>query len=267
MDNKENLLSFLPLIKNLEIRHFTESILDAVPDVFWTIPSSKSHHPDDERGPEGNVIHSERVVKLVRVMAEGTQLSSDEIDCLTSAAMIHDGCRRGLFGNNEYTVPDHPSLIRQLASNHSITCGYDADIFSLIERHMGKWGEQPYWPEITPATILHMADMVSAHAEEVWPIQGKLKPTWEGSSPFQEIDISLEQMQLAEELARDNEYWQAACSFMKGLRNRKLSSLTDKQLNWLNNIRESLDKELDKQDNIAPESNYQNDNLNDDIPF
>jgi len=257
MSNKENLLSFLLLIKNPEIRHFTEDMLGVMPSVFWTARASKGHHPEDERGIEGNIVHSERVVKIVRVMAEGTRISPDELDCLTSAALLHDGCRHGLYGTENTTVNNHPSLIRELASNHGINCAYAVEIFALIERHMGKWGTPEYWPEITPSAMLHMADMISAHAEQIWPIGGDLKPSWTGSTPFQEIGINEEEMQLLEELAEDIDYWKSACSFVKSLRNRKFSSLTDKQRNWLDSIKSSLEDELDKQSDIGP----------DDIPF
>ncbi len=250
MSNKENLLGFLSLIKNPEIRDFTSRLLDVVPEVFWTARASKSHHPEDERGPEGNVIHAERVTKLVRIMAEGTQLTSDEVDCLTSAAILHDGCRYDLDGKAEYTVENHPSLIRKLASNHSIDCSYTSDIFVLIERHMGRWGDPVYWPDITASAIMHVADVISARAEQVWPIGETIKSDWVGATPFKEIGMNEEKMGLLKELAGDNDYWSSASRFIEQVSSRKLSSLTDRQRDWLSNIEASLSDELNKREGV-----------------
>ncbi len=248
MSNKENLLSFIPLIANPEIRDFTKKLLDVVPEVYWTAKASRGHHPEDERGPEGNIIHSERVVKLVRVMSEGCRMVPIDVDIITSAAILHDGCRYDLSGTAEYTVPNHPSLIRKLANNHSIDCAYAVDIFILIERHSGRWGDPVYWPEITPSAMLHMADLVSAHAEQVWPIGETVKPTWVGATPFMEIGMTEDKMRLFEELAEDNDYWKSSLRFIRQMSSRKLSSLTEKQRDWLENIEASLGVELSKRE-------------------
>lgn len=246
MSNKDNLLSFVSLIKNSEIRDFTTEMLGVLPDVYWTAKASKGHHPEDERGSEGNIIHSERVTKLVRIIAECTELNSNEVDCITSAAILHDGCRYDMDGQAEYTVPDHPFQIRELAGLHSIDCTFAGHIFILIERHTGRWGDPIYWPEITPSTILHIADVISAHAEQVWPIGDIIKPEWVGSTPFQEIGMDVEKLDLMKELAVDNAYWKSSLGFFKQVASRKLSSLTDKQRTWLFSIEASLSDELNK---------------------
>ncbi len=267
MNNKENLMGFVSLIVNPGIRDFTEQILDVVPEVFWTARASKDHHPEDERGSEGNVIHTERVVKIVRIMSDSCQLTPDEIDVLTSAAILHDAGRYGPFGTEEYTVPDHPSLIRGIAGNHVISCAHDADIFSLIERHSGRWGDPVYWPQVTPAAMLHLADTISAHAEQIWPIGETLKSDWVGATPFQEIGMTKEKMQLLRELGPDSDYWKSALGFINQITSRKLSSLTNKQKNWLRNIEAGLSEELNKREEEYHNGVNSDDLEPEDMPF
>ncbi len=183
-------------------------------------------------------------------MTEFTQMNFDVIDCVTSAAILHDGGRYGLYGKAEYTVDDHPAVIRELALIHSIDCTHASHIFMLIERHTGKWGTTAYWPEITSSAILHIADVISAHAEQVWPIGDIIKPEWVGSTPFQEIGMDDDKLELMKELAEDNNYWKGSLGFFRQVASRKLSSLTDKQRDWLYSIEASLSKELSKREGV-----------------
>lgn len=261
MNNKEELLGLVGLINNVEIANFTRKLLDAAPNTFWTAKASRNHHPLDEKGNGGNLLHTVRVVKLVRIMAEGCQLDQIDVDILTSAAILHDICRYGLTGTEDFTTADHPQLVRELARINKVSCPRSVDVFVLIERHMGKWGDKPYNPEITPSAILHMADVVSARAEQVWGGDKLPEAAWVGDTPFKGIGMTKDKMELLKELADDNEYWKSTLKFINQISSRKLSSLTDRQRDWLSNIIASLDVELDRQ---APKEVFDESN---EIPF
>jgi len=246
MSKKEELYDLVNLIVDDGIRDFTEHMLDVAPASFWTAKASLNHHPEDERGNEGNLIHTIRVAKLVCIMAEGCNLTSIELDVLLSAAILHDPCRYGKDGTEEYTNPEHPQLVRELAVHYSIGCEYSVDIFTLIERHMGKWGKVPYNPEVTPSALLHLADMVSANAEQVWPIGEEPKASWVGATPFKEVGMTQDKIELMKELAEDSEYWASALKFFNSVASRKLTSLTVRQRDWLFSIEASLSDELNK---------------------
>lgn len=262
MNRKEELYDLVNLIADPYIKDFTEHMLEVVPDTFWTAKASLNHHPEDERGDEGNLIHTIRVAKIVRIMAEGCNLTSIELDVLLSGAILHDPCRYDKDGTADYTIPEHPLLVRELAEDYSIECEYSVDIFTLIERHMGKWGKVPYNPEVTPSALLHLADMISANAELVWPIGEEPKASWVGATPFKEIGLTPEKMELMGELAEDNEYWASAKGFVESVSSRRYSSLTEKQKDWLDRIEDSLGDELAKR---AGESIH--DIEPEDIPF
>lgn len=70
--------------------------------------------------------------------------------------------------------------------------------------------------------------------------------TWIGDIPFKELGMDEDKMNLLTELAKDNDYWRKAFSFVDQVRDREYSSLSDKQQDWLSNIVASLGVELNK---------------------
>ncbi len=70
--------------------------------------------------------------------------------------------------------------------------------------------------------------------------------SWIGKAPFQEIGMNEDKIELLKELARDGGYWSDANSFVLSISNRKLSSLSEKQRDWLYDISASLSVELDR---------------------
>lgn len=233
-------------ISDDEIRRFTEQMLVAFPSAFWTNRASRNHHPPDERGTGGNLLHSVRVVKLVRILAETCKTGQLGVDILTSAASMHDGCRYGLDGAAGYTIEEHPHLIRKLAMAKGITCKYSDAIFTIIENHMGIWGDPQFLPDLTPSAILCVADTISARAEQVWGEEKIPEINWAGGVPFQDIGMTEEKMDLMGELAETNDYWETSNKFVNSMSSRRIESLTEKQQSWLHRISDSLDEELDK---------------------
>lgn len=246
MSNREDLMYLVSLIATDEIREFTKGMLGVVPGTFWTAKASRSHHPADERGDEGNLLHTVRVARLCVIMGECCQLGQLDADIVLSAAILHDPCRYGLDGMAEYSVEEHPMLVRELANIHNISCIYDDDIFKHIERHMGIWGITSYLPDMSPYAILHIADVLSARSEEVWGVARLEVPEWHGGVPFKDLGMTSEMMDLLPELAENNDYWAAVSRFIRQVSSRKLSSLTVNQRNWLSDIVAQLSVELDR---------------------
>jgi len=171
-DLKLELSMHVQSISSEEIRLFTAALLDRVSVVVWKRRASRVHHPVDERGPWGNLLHTLRVVRLVKLISDCCDFGPSINDVLISAALLHDICRFGLDDSAASTVPEHPFLVRKLAESIQLPeCKYSDLIFSFVESHMGKWGEPPMHSLISPYTALHLADAISAHAEEVWKIE------------------------------------------------------------------------------------------------
>ena len=166
--HKQELLGLVYLIKTDSIREFTLRMLDVAPQAFWENRASRRHHPPDERGEYGTVIHTTRVLKLVRHINEVCNSDPLESSALESAASIHDLTKNGLNWEKDHSVEDHPFLVRKLAETYSVTCPYVDMIFGLVESHMGKWGDPPYVPKLPMKAVLHLADSISAEAGQIW---------------------------------------------------------------------------------------------------
>jgi len=84
------------------IRDFTIEMMKVAPPSFRTAKASKHHHPPDEREVGGNALHTLRVVKLVKLMADSCNFDRTTTDISISAAIIHDMCRYGLNDEDEF---------------------------------------------------------------------------------------------------------------------------------------------------------------------
>ena len=220
--------------------------MKVAPPSFRTARASKVHHPPDEREAGGNSLHTLRVVKLVRLLADSCDFDKTTTDISISAAIIHDICRYGLNDECEVTPKDHALAPRKLAEKHSITCDHADRIFDLAEHHMGRWGPYPYAPQASPSDVLHFADTVSAHANEVWEQLGASSTSWVGSVPFSDKGMTQDYVTLMEKLAEDNDYWKTALSFIRSSSSSKWNSLSLKQQDWIQGIIASLVVELNK---------------------
>lgn len=228
------------------IRDFTIEMMKVAPPSFRAARASRAHHPPDEREASGNALHTLRVVKLVRLLADACNFDRVTTDISISAAIIHDMCRYGLNDEDEASSKGHPLIPRKLAERHSITCDHADVIFDVAEYHMGRWGPYPYVPQVTPDSVLHLADTISAHANEVWEQLGASGTSWVGGVPFSDKGMTQDLVTLMEELAEDNDYWKTALSFIRSSSSRRWGTLSAKQQNWVMDIIASLEVELNR---------------------
>jgi len=87
--------------------------VEAVPKYFWVARSSESHHPNDERGLGGLVLHTKRVYTAYR-MLEPTYRAMSVIDeyeanCARAAVLLHDAFKYGQYPE-EIQNGDEPDL-------------------------------------------------------------------------------------------------------------------------------------------------------------
>lgn len=154
-------------IEDIDVMEFTLHLLLVAPASFWTKPASRRHHPEDERGECGNLIHTIRVTKAALILCDIPDITGISRDMVASAALLHDTCRYGLDGESDRSVPEHAQLVRKLAQRHEVTCKYAEPIFKMVEGHMGRWGVSAYIPRIDAVSIIHIADCVCARISEV----------------------------------------------------------------------------------------------------
>ena len=249
-DPYPELVAIVNTISTSSIRQFTLDMLTAAPASFRTARASLNHHPVDERGAAGNCLHTLRVVKLVRLLADACDYNQALTDITVSAAAIHDLCRYGLSDEEEYTSQDHPLHPREFAKKHSIDCPISNAIFSVAETHSGKWGKVPAIPSVVPREILHFADMISAHAHEVWVPPGEKSSSWVTSVPYESHGMTQEKMDMMAVLAEDDDYWKTALQFVRSTSGRKFATLSVKQQDWIENIIASLAVEINKKEGM-----------------
>lgn len=188
--NQENealapILDEIELIHDEAIKSFVRSIL-LKSDLFWIIPSSFSHkhHPKDEHGEGGNVIHTKRTVRIASTICDSYTLSQEEKDIVLAACLIHDitkGIQSEKDGMFQYD-PMHPYTVGSfvidcqrydkefgndtLSSSLFISEDNLQSILRLVRCHLGPWSPIPETYPITYMDyIMHVADNVAANLQ------------------------------------------------------------------------------------------------------
>ncbi len=154
-------------IKSDAIRQFTNDVLAKVPLKSWTGKASRSHHLPDERGDNGNALHTIRVARAAMALCDICDMGETRRDMLLSAAILHDSFRYGKEAESDYTLTEHPMLIREVVEDNDIVSPYAEDILGLIECHMGKWGPEPFIPIVHPSALIHIADAMIARLDSI----------------------------------------------------------------------------------------------------
>ena len=150
-------------IKDDVIRQFTAKALRQAPKYFWTASSSSSrlHHPPDEHGIGGLVLHTVRVFNLSEIFLDSFDNGSIRPDVVKSAALLHDLYRYGVSDVAEDTTnKKHPELAAKALLGSDFHFIYKAEIIHCVERHMGKWGD--VLPNTVEEWVVHFSDAVAA---------------------------------------------------------------------------------------------------------
>ena len=152
-------------IRNEELRSIVERVLEKVPDAYWVRESSKKYHPVDERGLNGSLRHTLKVTRLVSKLVDTIEHNQDQKDLLIASAILHDCLRHGIDGKAQWTVKNHPLLVRELIKECNIKSDWAESLCILIEGHMGLFGTPPVTPLANLGTILHFADYIAAQVD------------------------------------------------------------------------------------------------------
>jgi hypothetical protein len=184
----KDLLTEINLISNEDIRSFVRSILLKC-EGFWTVPASFSgkHHPQDERGQGGNLLHTKRVVRIALIVSESYGLVDEERDPILAACILHD-ITKGKFvpGDNPsyeydpmhpYTVGSFVEKCRILDKEYSndtvsstlfVTEDVVQSILRLVRCHLGPWSPVPETYPITYMDyIVHLSDHIASKIHSI----------------------------------------------------------------------------------------------------
>jgi hypothetical protein len=194
----EPLLEEIDLILDENIKSFVRSILFKA-DIFWEIPSSFSgkHHPMDEHGVGGNVLHTKRSVRVAQVLCDSHALPQEEKDIVIAAMLLHDvtkGVPKADQSGYLYD-PLHPYTVglfvrkcqeedKNYASELQSSTLFLSEeivqsILRLVRCHLGPWSPVP---ETIPVTyldmIVHMADNVSSKLHHIVDGENVIESRW-----------------------------------------------------------------------------------------
>ncbi len=157
-------------IENLGIRTFTGAAVCAAPGKYWMRPSGNhpGHHPDDEHGDWGNLIHVKRVLVVARLFSEVENLKPLPQDILFSGLIIHDLGKYGVDGLNRATDGYHPFQARYIVQSIK-PCVRLNLILDVAEGHMGRWGLTPTKSKVMK--LGHYADYIASRANIHIPVK------------------------------------------------------------------------------------------------
>lgn len=180
------LLNEINLIKDQGVRSLVRAVLFKT-SKFWDMPGGKEHHPPDERGPGGNIIHTQRVVRICNILIDSFSAIEVERDVLIAAAILHDVTKYvDWAGNGEFKYDRmHPYTVTLLVedirkeeekysslSPRSFVRDCDPDIvetiLQIVRRHLGPWSPVPEtYPYSMADWALHLSDHIASKLHEI----------------------------------------------------------------------------------------------------
>lgn len=163
----------LGLIKNPEVRKFTEEALKVLPEYFWKVPASSSgkYHSQFDSGEGGLIRHTRSTIAMAKQMFRNHNVfpvSEKEQDYVISALILHDGCKNGLGPDTSNTISAHPSCIVNFLSNKHpeivalLNQEQANSILGAILSHMGQWNTDRDTNEvILPEPVSNLEKLVA----------------------------------------------------------------------------------------------------------
>lgn len=162
-------------IKDETLRAYALQCIPAIPEQFWTVPSSSSgkHHPPDERGMHGRVIHTFRALKIGLLLCDQIEFNEIDTDIVRFAILYHDITEAGIDIQLLHSDLDHPEtcvkLLAQTITFHDPNWNYGPfyEVLNCIRCHTGRWGK--IQPDSTIESIVHTADNISSKLHLIVP--------------------------------------------------------------------------------------------------
>ena len=152
-------------IDDATIRKFTARALREAPKYFWTASSSSSgkHHPIDEHGKGGLVLHTVRVFNVAEVFIPslvGSDSMQAHPDVIRAGALLHDLYRYGVKDVAEDTTNKlHAELAAKVLDGMSEDFPLKKAVVFCVERHMGRWGQ--VLPNSMDEWLVHFSDGIA----------------------------------------------------------------------------------------------------------
>ena len=167
----------LSYIKNERYKKSAISLINLLPDYFFTVPASSTgkYHPSFALGDGGLVRHTKVAVRMAIEMFNDESITgaytNNEKDLMIIALIMHDGLKSGLE-KSTYTKFEHPILVcNYIKENMDKTDLNEKEInfiTHVISSHMGPWNINSYSdvvlpkPESSRQRFVHMCDYLAS---------------------------------------------------------------------------------------------------------
>lgn len=182
LDKKSKVECFkseIELIKNKDYIDDFKTLIDLIPDYFFTVPASSTgkYHPKFSLGDGGLLRHTKAAVRIAFELLNdpciGNKYTNNEKDLMLMALTMHDSVKSGI-PKEEYTRFDHPLLASKLIKENKDKLKNIKDkeldlMCRVIESHMGPWNTHPYTKEeVLPIpkdkyeNFVHMCDYLAS---------------------------------------------------------------------------------------------------------
>ena len=173
MNKQEIFENEIVLIKNEDIRDSLRTLIDKVPDYFFTIPASSTgkYHPEYATGDGGLVRHTKAAVRMANELFGIYKFPERTKDLIIFSLLLHDSVKKG-EEESKYTLFDHPivagDFIKKYKDELKLTKEDLEFVCNAIASHMGRFNTSEYSDVILPLPktpeekFVHMCDYLAS---------------------------------------------------------------------------------------------------------
>lgn len=173
MNEQDQLIASISLIKNELVATFTHAVISNVPEKFWLIPASSTgkHHPEQSNGEGGLVRHVLATLYFAREFFTCYNCTQDEQDIINAALILHD---IGKAMDEPHDIVAATNL-RWLYKDQKLVSPMILAVIDGVRWHMGKWatgstdchederGNKTFPTSFTKTSmIVHLADYAAS---------------------------------------------------------------------------------------------------------
>ena len=163
----------LVYIENEDIRDSLRTMIEKIPDYFFTIPAASTgkYHPKYAQGEGGLVRHTKAAVRMAYELYGIYKFPQKTKDLIIMALVLHDSVKKG-EEESKYTLFDHPlvagEFIRKYKDELKLTKEDLEFVCSAIASHMGRFNTSDYSDVILPLPktpeekFVHMCDFLAS---------------------------------------------------------------------------------------------------------
>lgn len=172
-ESKEEVVRRLPEVDAIKGNLRTEMIdifMNDVPDYFWLVRASKSHHPPDERGLGGLWLHTKRAFFAWTVveptMREMSVVDTFEANCARCAILLHDSFKYDSKEEREVEEEAHAYLDEECVEDINIPSGSSSDHGEVAAEFVLEETDLP--PEVADLIISHDGAWFDGRSPNSW---------------------------------------------------------------------------------------------------